>query len=113
MSKHLKTYIGGQVKTLRKQSNLTQAELGEKIGRTAEAISNVETGKSLPSLDTLIAISETLGVPLLNFFPNGSVDLDRSANRLKAEAEAMTVLRGLTDSQLTVALAQIKALGEL
>ena len=113
MSKHLKTYIGGQVKTLRKQSGLTQAELGEKIGRTAEAISNVETGKSLPSLDTLIAMSEALGIPLTDFFPSGSVDLDRSANRLKAEAEAMAVLRGLTDSQLTVALAQIKALGEL
>jgi len=113
MSKHLKTYIGGQVKTLRKQSGLTQADLGEKIGRTAEAISNVETGKSLPSLDTLIAMSETLGVPLTDFFPSGSVDLDRSANRLKAEAEAMALLRGLSDKQLTVALAQIKALGEL
>ena len=109
----MKTYIGGQVKTLRKQSGLTQADLGEKIGRTAEAISNVETGKSLPSLDTLIAMSEALNVPLTDFFPSGSVDLDRSANRLKAEAEALTVLRGLTDSQLTVALAQIKALGEL
>lgn len=64
MSKHLKTYIGGQVKTLRKQSGLTQADLGEQIGRTAEAISNVETGKSLPSLDTLIAVAEALGVPL-------------------------------------------------
>ena len=113
MSTHLKTYIGGQVKTLRKQAGLTQAELGEKIGRTAEAISNVETGKSLPSLDTLIAASEALGVPLTDFFPSESVDLDRSANRLKIEAEAMTVLRGLSDNQLTVALAQIKALSEL
>ena len=50
---------------------------------------------------------------LVNFYPSGSVDLDRSANRLKAEAEAMAVLRGLTDSQLTVALTQIKALREL
>jgi hypothetical protein len=36
-----------------------------------------------------------------------------SQNRLKTEAEAMALLRGLTDSQLTVALAQIKALEEL
>lgn len=113
MSKHLKTYIGGQVKILRKQATLTQAELGEKISRTAEAISNVETGKSLPSLDTLIAVSEALAVPLTDFFPSGNINLDRSANWLKAEAEAMTLLRGLTDSQLKVALAQIKALGEL
>lgn len=113
MSKHLKTYIGGQVKTLRKQSGLTQADLGEKIGRTAEAISNVETGKSLPSLDTLISMSEALGIPLTDFFPSGSFDPNRSANRLKLEAEALALLRGLTDSQLTVALAQIKALGEL
>jgi hypothetical protein len=32
---------------------------------------------------------------------------------MKFEAEVMAVLRGLSDSQLTVALAQIKALGEL
>ena len=113
MSKHLKTYIGGQVKTLRKQVGLTQADLGKKIGRTAEAISNVETGKSLPSLETLIAVAEALGVPLTDFFPSGSVDLDRSANRLKTEAEALALLRGLTDKQLTVALAQIKALRAL
>ena len=40
-------------------------------------------------------------------------NLGVSQNRLNAEAEAMTLLRGLTDSQLTMALAQIKALGEL
>ena len=113
MSTHLKTYIGGQVKTLRKQTGLRQAELGEKIGRTAEAISNVETGKSLPSLDTLIAMSDTMGVPLVNFFPSGAIDESVTQNRLKAEAEAMTVLRGLSDGQLTVSLAQIKALSEL
>ena len=32
---------------------------------------------------------------------------------MKFEAEAMALLRGLTDSQIAVALAQIKALGEL
>ncbi len=101
------------MKTLRKQTGITQADLGEKVGRTAEAISNIETGKSLPSLDTLIAVSEALDAPLVNFFPSGSFDPDKSTNRLKLEAEAMAMLRGLSDSQLVVALAQIKALEEL
>lgn len=113
MSKTLKSYIGGQVKTLRKQTGLTQAELGERIGRTSEAISNVETGKSLPSLDTLIAIANAMGAPLVNFFPRGAIDDTVSQNRLNVEVEAMTVLRGLSDSQLAVAVAQIRALSEL
>jgi hypothetical protein len=61
----------------------------------------------------LLAVSEALGVPLTDFFPSGSVDLDRSANRLKLEAETMALLHALSDGQLTVALTQIKALGEL
>jgi len=58
-------------------------------------------------------VAKALDVPLTDFFPTGSVDLDRSANRLKMQAGAMAVLRGLTDSELMVALAEIKALGEL
>jgi len=59
------------------------------------------------------ASAKALEAPLTDFFPSGSVDLDRSANRLKGKAEAMSILRGLTDRQLTVALAQIKAVGDV
>ena len=85
----------------------------ETVGRTDEAISNIERGKSIPNLETLVAISGALNLPLRDFFPSGTFDADISVNRLNKEAEVMALLRGLTDSQLDVALAQVKALDGL
>lgn len=44
--------------TLRKENNLTQADLSIKLGVTEQAISKWETGKSLPEVDQLIAIAD-------------------------------------------------------
>ena len=110
MDKQFKTYLAGQLRTFRRNAGLTQSELAARINRTGEAISNIERGKSQPTLEALITIAETLEVPLRDFFPNGGFDDNVIQNRLKAEAEAMALLRGLTDSQLTVALAEIREL---
>lgn len=113
MNDQIKAYLASQLRTFRRQADLTQEELGDRVQRTGEAISNIERGKSVPTLETLVAISETLEIPLRDFFPAGAFDDRVSLNRLKLEAEAASLLRGLTDNQLHVALAQIKALGEL
>ena len=39
-----------KVKELREQSNLTQKELGEKVGVSRQAINAIETGKFDPSI---------------------------------------------------------------
>lgn len=109
MSSHLKSYIGSQLRIRRNAAGLGQAELGARIERTAEAISNIETGKSLPSIDTLLA----LGVSAVDFLPDGETREMVSATRMKREAEIMQLVRGLSDKELEVALAQVKALAEL
>jgi len=48
-----------------------------------------------------------------DFFPSGELDHGVSQNRLNSEAQAMALLRGLSDIQLRVAMAQIKALGDM
>jgi len=101
------------LRSFRRTAKLTQDELGSRIGRTGEAISNIERGKSVPSLETLVALADTLETPLRDFFPSGTFDDGVSQNRLKLEAEASSLLRGLSDRQLHVALAQLKALGDL
>jgi len=113
MDSNLKSYLAGQLRSYRRQARLTQAELAEKIGRTDEAVSNIERSKSVPNLETLVAIAGALNLPLRDFFPSGTFDATISVNRLNKEAEVMALLRGLNDSQLDVALAQIKALGGL
>jgi len=100
MDTQFKTYLAGQLRTFRRNAGLTQAELAARINRTGEAISNIERGKSQPTLETLIAVAETLEVPMRDFFPSGGFDDSISQNRLKTEAEAMALLRGLTDTSL-------------
>lgn len=64
-------------------------------------------------METRVALSDTLEIPLRDFFPTGPFEDTVSQKRLKLEAETTSMLRGLTDGQLQVAIAQIKALGEL
>jgi transcriptional regulator with XRE-family HTH domain len=73
MSSHLKNYIGSQLRIHRRAAGLNQAELGAQIERTAEAISNIETGKSLPSIDTLLLLAAALGTSVTDFLPEGDV----------------------------------------
>ena len=65
--------------------------------RTAEAISNIETGKSLPSIDTLLALAAALGVGVADFLPTGELRHKVAATRMKREAEVMQLIRGLSD----------------
>ena len=106
----LKTYLAGQLRSFRKDAKLTQEELAAQIGRTAEAISNIERANSSPTLDTLLALSETLERPLRDFFPAGDLDDTLSANRLRLEAQSASLIRGMDDEQLRISIRQIEAL---
>ena len=56
--------IGSNIEKLRRQRNLTQQELGECIGMTASAISNIECSRSMPSVDTLCKFAEFFEVTM-------------------------------------------------
>ncbi len=55
---------GAFIKALRKESNLTQAELAQKLSCTDKAISRWETGKGLPDADMLLSLSGVFGVSI-------------------------------------------------
>lgn len=50
--------IGKFLKSLRTQHNMTQEQLGEKLGVTNKTVSRWETGNYLPSIDCLKILSE-------------------------------------------------------
>lgn len=50
--------IGTFLKELRKKNNMTQEQLGEKIGVTNKTISRWETGKYMPPIECLQLLSE-------------------------------------------------------
>ncbi len=49
---------------LRQKNNLSQEQLAKKIGVTRQAVSRWEMGISIPSINTLLLISEQFDIPL-------------------------------------------------
>ena len=49
---------------LRKENNLTQDEMAEKLMVSRQAISRWENGETVPSIDTFIIISKTFGASI-------------------------------------------------
>ena len=56
--------IGSFISAMRKNQGLTQEQLGEKLGVTNKTISRWETGKYMPDIDKLQALSEILGISI-------------------------------------------------
>ena len=57
------TTMGERIKELRKGAGMTQEELGNKIGVSAQAVSKWESGISDPSTANLFALADLFGVP--------------------------------------------------
>lgn len=82
--------VGQFLATLRKESGLTQDELGQKLGVTNKTISRWETGSYLPPAESLKALSEFYGVTI-NEILSGQ-RLDASQYQEKAEENITAVM---------------------
>lgn len=61
--------ISNQIRTLRfHHGEMSQAELGQRIGVTRQTIAAIEAGKYSPSLEAAFRIAEVFGVPLGEVF---------------------------------------------
>lgn len=61
--------IANQIRTLRfLNGEMTQAELGEKIGMTRQTVAAIEAGKYSPSLEAAFRIAQVFGKPLEEVF---------------------------------------------
>ncbi len=61
--------LTNNIRTLRFLANeMTQAELGQRVGLTRQTIAAVEAGKYSPSLETAFRIAEVFGKPLEEVF---------------------------------------------
>ncbi len=100
--------IGLKIRTLRKQNGLSQAKLAEMIDRSTEAVSNLERGTSLPSIETLVRLGQQLDIPVHYFFDNA---LTGEVNRRSAEmiVELQTIAYSLSDEDLEIAVKQMRA----
>ena len=60
--------VGKNVGGIRKKAGLTQAALAETCGISAPRISEVESGRFNPTIDTLETIAKALGVDVISLF---------------------------------------------
>jgi transcriptional regulator with XRE-family HTH domain len=108
----IKHRIGIRVREIRKARGLSQEELGDRTGRSVDAISLLERGKIVPGLDTLDALSKGLGIPLRDL-----LDFDDKPQRdnevIALQTFAVDVIRQMSKPTLAVAVKQLDALASL
>ena len=95
-----------RLRNIRKNRGLSQEQLATKAERSVEAISNLERGLNLPSFETLEELAQALEVPMRDFF-EFSEEVPARAEQLH---ELLDAARSLTDTDLSVAVAQMRAL---
>ena len=89
--------IGANIRRARTRRRLTQDDLAQTVHTTRQTISNYETGRSRPDVETLQRLADALGVELTELLDGApSADAHRAALRRLCIAGAVTlVLAGL------------------
>jgi transcriptional regulator with XRE-family HTH domain len=81
--KKLFVAFGKRIQELRKQKGWSQDRLAEAIGRTRDAVSNMERGVNGTHIKIAYAIAEALGVPLADLFAFGPVQSEDRERRAR------------------------------
>lgn len=63
-----KEMIGSRIREIRTKKGMTQEALAEKMGINPKFISSIERGKENPTLNTIINLADSLGVPIGEVF---------------------------------------------
>lgn len=92
----LNIFVGNKIREYRKKKNLTQKELGDRIGVKHNTISSYEKGINAPEQNTLFKIARTLDVRVDDLFPPTSeIDVAEEFERALTKVKHL----GLKDIQ--------------
>ncbi len=70
--------FGASISRLRKQADMTQSELADKLNLTRQAVSRYELGDSFPDVSILVLIAEIFGVTLDELVAGGNPTFSES-----------------------------------
>ncbi len=92
---------GERIRQLRKALRISQVELAEKLRINASAISQMESGRIRPSLDTMIQLNKLVGVNL-HWLITGSGEMfdPDSAPKYNTASKQLTQLQEMLNKQL-------------
>lgn len=74
--------LGENVQRFRKEKNLTQVELAEKIGITQKHLSEIETGIKFPSAPIIEDLSKAFGKPVSALFGGTDINVYDMSNKV-------------------------------
>lgn len=92
--------IGKFISKCRKEKNLTQMQLAEKLGITDRAISKWETGKSLPDSSIMLDLCEMLGITVNDLLSGEVVTMSNYNEKLERNLISMIKEKEKADKQL-------------
>ena len=78
--------IGNFILELRKEKNMTQQELADKIGVTDKAISKWENGRGMPDLSLMKPLCKELGITINELISGERIDKKEYQEKLEEQA---------------------------
>lgn len=90
--RQLEVAIGQEIRAVRKHAGITVADLAEQSGISLGMLSKIENGLTSPSLTTLNAVSQALGIPMSQLLRR--FEEDRQAVQVKSGEGVMAERRG-------------------
>lgn len=113
--------FGGYLARLRRQADMTQSEVADRLNVTRQAVSKYETGDSFPDISILTAIAAVFGVSVESLIAAGTPSdgeskvLTSLAKGMESEAESMEDVKNLAPllrpSELEKISAKLKTQG--
>ncbi len=107
--------IGETIRNFRLQKGMSQGDIEKRTGLLRCYLSRVENGHTVPSLDTLAKIAESLEMPLGHFFAENPAENGNGKNLPQLSEEEVRFLSqirryssGLNDSDRKLVLAMVK-----
>jgi transcriptional regulator with XRE-family HTH domain len=101
----VRAWVGRNIRAARKATGLSQFQLAERSGLSADFIGKVERGTTSPSLESLKAIADALHLPLRDLF-EGEPGTGPGSEALM-ELVQLCQGRAKEDVQLLVGMAQL------
>ena len=96
--------IGTFLKTLRKEKNLTQEQLAEKLGVSNRTVSRWETGTNMPDISLLLEIAELYGVTIPEL-----IDGERKSENMNEEVkEVVSKMSDYAETEKTTILKNVR-----
>lgn len=92
--------IGKFISSRRKEKNITQSELAEKLNITDRAISKWENGVCLPDANNMPELCKILDISINDLFSGEVVDMKENEKKLEGNLLEMTSIKEQRDKEL-------------